>query len=260
MSRAKSKEIPAEFIPVFARQMIDAGADLVVGHGPHLLRGMEIYKGKPIFYSPGQFHRPERAGAAMPADAYERFRAEPDDAGQVYKHRSDGDRKGFPADRRFWETVVPICEFTDGKLSASRSSGDAWPRAGAASARPPSPCRRQRGCRHPCTLRSPVGALRCAFEHGRRDGDIGGLTPLRSHDVAHDRRRPGTQRHCSSGWPCPRILRLHDLHLLSRFFPANDPLTVLLLAVSTLGIGVVARPLGARCSAPIATATAANRR
>jgi hypothetical protein len=29
-----SKDIPAEFIPAFAREMIDSGADLVVGHGP----------------------------------------------------------------------------------------------------------------------------------------------------------------------------------------------------------------------------------
>ena len=35
--------------------MIDAGADVVVGHGPHVLRGIEIYKGKPIFYSLANF-------------------------------------------------------------------------------------------------------------------------------------------------------------------------------------------------------------
>ena len=35
--------------------MVDAGADLFVGHGPHVLRGVEIYKGKPIFYSLGDF-------------------------------------------------------------------------------------------------------------------------------------------------------------------------------------------------------------
>src|SRR6202000_3250242 len=51
----ESKELPAEFIPTFARAMIDAGADLVAGHGPHLMRGMEVYQGKPIFYSLGNF-------------------------------------------------------------------------------------------------------------------------------------------------------------------------------------------------------------
>ncbi len=35
--------------------MIDAGADVVVGHGPHVLRGIEFYGGKPIVYSLGNF-------------------------------------------------------------------------------------------------------------------------------------------------------------------------------------------------------------
>ncbi|MEU4156017.1 CapA family protein [Actinoplanes sp. NPDC026670] len=39
----------------FSHTVIDAGADLVVGHGPHVLRGMEFYKGKLIAYSLGNF-------------------------------------------------------------------------------------------------------------------------------------------------------------------------------------------------------------
>jgi poly-gamma-glutamate capsule biosynthesis protein CapA/YwtB (metallophosphatase superfamily) len=39
----------------FSRAVIDAGADVVVGHGPHVLRGMEFYKGKLIAYSLGNF-------------------------------------------------------------------------------------------------------------------------------------------------------------------------------------------------------------
>lgn len=37
------------------RWAIDAGADLVVGHHPHVLQGMEIYKNRQIFYSLGDF-------------------------------------------------------------------------------------------------------------------------------------------------------------------------------------------------------------
>jgi poly-gamma-glutamate synthesis protein (capsule biosynthesis protein) len=40
---------------LFARAAIDAGADLILGHGPHLLNGIEIYRGKPILYSIGHF-------------------------------------------------------------------------------------------------------------------------------------------------------------------------------------------------------------
>ncbi len=39
----------------FSRAVIDAGADLVIGHGPHVLRAMEIYNGKLIAYSLGNF-------------------------------------------------------------------------------------------------------------------------------------------------------------------------------------------------------------
>ncbi len=42
-------------LPLFARTVIDAGADLVLGHGPHVLRGMEIYKDRLINYSMGNF-------------------------------------------------------------------------------------------------------------------------------------------------------------------------------------------------------------
>jgi hypothetical protein len=42
-------------LPLFARTVIDAGADLVIGHGPHVLRGMEIYKDRLIAYSLGNF-------------------------------------------------------------------------------------------------------------------------------------------------------------------------------------------------------------
>ncbi len=40
---------------LFARKMVDAGADLVLGHGPHVPRAMEMYKGKLIAYSLGNF-------------------------------------------------------------------------------------------------------------------------------------------------------------------------------------------------------------
>jgi poly-gamma-glutamate capsule biosynthesis protein CapA/YwtB (metallophosphatase superfamily) len=39
----------------FTHAMIDAGADIVIGHGPHVLRGMEFYKGHLIAYSLGNF-------------------------------------------------------------------------------------------------------------------------------------------------------------------------------------------------------------
>jgi len=39
----------------FAHAAIDAGADVIIGHHPHRPQGIEIYRGKPIFYSMGNF-------------------------------------------------------------------------------------------------------------------------------------------------------------------------------------------------------------
>lgn len=48
----------------FAHAAIDAGADVVYGHGPHVPRAAELYKGHIIFYSLGNFCTPYRMGVA----------------------------------------------------------------------------------------------------------------------------------------------------------------------------------------------------
>jgi poly-gamma-glutamate synthesis protein (capsule biosynthesis protein) len=51
----------AEYQRPVGQALIEAGADLVVGHHPHSLQGIEVYQGKPIFHSIGNFifHAPE---------------------------------------------------------------------------------------------------------------------------------------------------------------------------------------------------------
>jgi poly-gamma-glutamate synthesis protein (capsule biosynthesis protein) len=46
---------PSERQKQFAREMLDAGADMVVGSHPHVTQGAELYKGKLIIYSLGNF-------------------------------------------------------------------------------------------------------------------------------------------------------------------------------------------------------------
>jgi poly-gamma-glutamate capsule biosynthesis protein CapA/YwtB (metallophosphatase superfamily) len=50
-----SKDEPVEYQREIARAAIDAGADMVFGHHPHVVQAAEIYRGKPIFYSLGNF-------------------------------------------------------------------------------------------------------------------------------------------------------------------------------------------------------------
>ncbi|AFM13624.1 CapA family protein [Turneriella parva] len=42
-------------LPLFAHAAIDAGADLILGHGPHVVRALELYKSRLIVYSLGNF-------------------------------------------------------------------------------------------------------------------------------------------------------------------------------------------------------------
>lgn len=47
--------VPADYLVQLFHSVVDAGADVVAGHGNHLIRGIEIYKGKPIFYGLASF-------------------------------------------------------------------------------------------------------------------------------------------------------------------------------------------------------------
>jgi poly-gamma-glutamate synthesis protein (capsule biosynthesis protein) len=62
---------PADFVRDFARRCIDAGADIFLAEGAHaMLRGVEIYKNKPIFYDPGDLFKD---GSSKTRDLSERY-------------------------------------------------------------------------------------------------------------------------------------------------------------------------------------------
>ena len=46
---------PLKDVTKLAKACVDAGADMVLGHHPHVMQGIEVYKGKPILYSMGNF-------------------------------------------------------------------------------------------------------------------------------------------------------------------------------------------------------------
>ena len=49
------EKVISTYQPIIGHAAIDAGADIVVGHGPHVVKGVEVYKGRAIFYSIGNF-------------------------------------------------------------------------------------------------------------------------------------------------------------------------------------------------------------
>lgn len=65
-------EATPRFLTEHARRLIDNGADIVCGHGPHQLRGIEIYKGRPIFYSLANFSFMSNTPLVIARDEWER--------------------------------------------------------------------------------------------------------------------------------------------------------------------------------------------
>ena len=114
----RDRLVPAHFLVTFARAMIDAGADMFVGHGPHVLRGIEIYKGKPILYSLGDFIFQNETLLRLPSENYETY----DLAGDRHVNdfndaRYNFDKSGFPSDRMIWEAVVAVPKFRGERLT-----------------------------------------------------------------------------------------------------------------------------------------------
>ena len=84
---------------LFSHTVVDAGADLVIGHGPHVPRGVEMYKGRLIAYSLGNFA------------TYGRFTI-----------------RGATALAPVLEvTLAPDGTFEDGRILAARQVGDGIP-------------------------------------------------------------------------------------------------------------------------------------
>lgn len=109
---------PGRFMVEFSRAAIDAGADVVAGHGPHLTLGTEIYRGRPIFYSLGNFMFQNDTVEQFPSEAYRRFglghEATPAD---FLDARTHSDTRGFPAEPEFWEGCVARVAFEAGTLA-----------------------------------------------------------------------------------------------------------------------------------------------
>ncbi len=124
--KPNDSEQPAEFIEEFARAAIDEGAHCFIGHGHHAMRGIEIRKGKPIFYSLGNFIFQNETVYKMPADFYERYDIDPYggvvsdayDARQKAKTKpGDSDHTWFTEDEKYWMSVMPRMEYKGDELS-----------------------------------------------------------------------------------------------------------------------------------------------
>lgn len=76
-----------------ARGMIDAGADLIIGHHPHVVQPIEVYNRKPIFYSLGNFIFDQIGEATNTGIAISLERSEADTAVTVHPYTINPSRQ-----------------------------------------------------------------------------------------------------------------------------------------------------------------------
>ncbi len=112
---------PPEFLEIFSHECIDAGADVILGHGPHELRAIEIYKKKPIFYSLGNFIFQTETVERQPADAYINKGFPTDtNVGAYMDARSNHGKRGYGILPPIWFSVIPSWELEDREVREIR--------------------------------------------------------------------------------------------------------------------------------------------
>lgn len=111
--------LPAKFAEDFAHMCIDCGAHAIIGHGPHLLRPFELYKGCPIFYSLGDFLLQLENCELAPEDFYSKFNLTSDSSMyELFKVRTKDFTRGLQRQKEKMESVIASFEMENGKLKS----------------------------------------------------------------------------------------------------------------------------------------------
>lgn len=111
-------EIVPNFVEEFCHRCIDCGAHAVIGHGPHLLRGIEVYKERPIFYSLGDFILQLYSVEFAPEEFYAKYGLTSSDSiSNLLRTRSKDFKIGLMERKIYQEAIIPYWEMENGKLT-----------------------------------------------------------------------------------------------------------------------------------------------
>jgi Bacterial capsule synthesis protein PGA_cap len=130
---------PARFLVDAFHEAVDAGADVVMASGPHALRGIEIYRGKPIFYGLGVFIFRANVIANQEARTEQYVPALPRPAAPTVRTGGYGPTgaRGVVGQDDWNDGLVATTTFRDGKLKEVRLYPLDHQRAAPANARSP---------------------------------------------------------------------------------------------------------------------------
>jgi len=107
-----------QFLETFAHRCIDAGADVIIGHGPHELQGIELYKNGLILYSIGNFIFQTETVEYQPWDAYANRNMPLDTkVGAYMNDRSKNGTVGYCVQWPIWNAVMAAWTMEDGKIT-----------------------------------------------------------------------------------------------------------------------------------------------
>ncbi|MBQ3235515.1 MAG: CapA family protein [Clostridia bacterium] len=116
IGKTSHEEIP-EYLEELSKACIDAGADAMIGGGTHQLRPIEIYKGKPIFYSLGDFIYQGMRVPLLPADFMLKYDLDINaTAYEALMKRSKNGAIGLQTHRCNFLSAVPLMEFEGDNL------------------------------------------------------------------------------------------------------------------------------------------------
>lgn len=109
---------PDDFLIEFARRCIDSGVSAVIGTGTHQLKAVELYKGKPIFYSLGNFIFQSDMVFCMPDDFREKYNMPYGlNAREQIAERAKLGNGGLHTDVNNFRSIMPVMTFEEGKLT-----------------------------------------------------------------------------------------------------------------------------------------------
>ena len=116
--RGASDEESDDFVESFAHSCIDAGACAVVGSGTHQLKGIELYRGRPIFYSLGNFTFQNQSVRLLPPDFMEQYGL-PASASSAEGLAARAACASGSLQKNVWayRTALPRFTFEDGRLT-----------------------------------------------------------------------------------------------------------------------------------------------
>ncbi len=102
---------PFPYLEEFAHAVIDAGADIVVSSGPHQLSSIEIYKGKPVFYSLGNFMFHFHNHRSFPLEMFDAYpvRGNPKDSTSMTSVLS----QSYFKNHLYWWSIIPQVTFNE---------------------------------------------------------------------------------------------------------------------------------------------------